>query len=412
MHLASSSNLQRGPHDAPFADVGMPTSSGPEGIRYDFNYGCRVWVPVSGWRVHMIDLDTHNTVFDEVLETPALVASRRKYFVRFMLQVLDGERMVFSHVFDAAGQRVLVRPGKTALGDSIAWIPAIEAFRQKHGCELLVHLPRHLHDLFRAGYPDIQFIADDDALDRHAPFYASYYLGLFSPYEERDHQPTDPRISSLQDMASYILGVPALERRAAIVATDPLRRIAEPYVCIAVQAGSTCKYWNHPRGWSVLVAHLKQRGYRVLCIDRERECDRSGTRNSMPPGAEDFTGNLPLQERAGLLRHAAFFVGLGSGLSWLAWAVGAPVVMISGFSHPKTEFHTPWRIINFHACNSCFNDTTHAFDSSNFNWCPRHEGTAYAYQCTSVIAPEFVIRAVDSLIDKPVAAEVGRFVAR
>ncbi|MEJ0003708.1 MAG: hypothetical protein WDN30_09295 [Pararobbsia sp.] len=36
-------------------------------------------------------------------------------------------------------------------------------------------------------------------------------------------------------------------------------------------------------------------------------------------------------ERARWLKHAAFFVGLSSGLSWLAWAAGTPVVLISGF---------------------------------------------------------------------------------
>jgi autotransporter strand-loop-strand O-heptosyltransferase len=49
-----------------------------------------------------------------------------------------------------------------------------------------------------------------------------------------------------------------------------------------------------------------------------------------------------------LLRHASFFIGLGSGLSWLAWASGIPVVLISGFSLPNSEFYTlagvqqPW----------------------------------------------------------------------
>ncbi|MEW6340869.1 MAG: autotransporter strand-loop-strand O-heptosyltransferase [Paraburkholderia sp.] len=400
MTAPSSPNLQHGPHDASFADVGTPALQGPEGIRYDFNYGCRVQVPVSGWRVVMSDLDTHNTLLDDVPEAGVILASRRKYFVRFMLQVFDGERLVFSHAFDAAGQRVFVRAGQTALGDFIAWMPAVEALRREHRCEMHVQVPLHLHELFRAGYPDLHFVASNATVASLGTFYATYYLGLFSPYEDRDHQPTDPRVSSLQDVASYILGVPAVERRPTLVVADATRRIRERYVCIAVQAGGQCKYWNNPGGWPRLVAYLQQQGYRVLCIDRERDCRRSGKLNSMPAGAEDFTGNLPLQERASLLLHADFFIGLGSGLSWLAWAVGTPVVMISGFSHPKTEFHTPWRIINFHTCNSCFNDTRFAFDSGNFNWCPRYEGTPGAYQCTSSITPDFVARVINPLIEK------------
>jgi autotransporter strand-loop-strand O-heptosyltransferase len=57
---------------------------------------------------------------------------------------------------------------------------------------------------------------------------------------------------------------------------------------------------------------------------------KSGPFYHIPHGVEDETGDRPLQERARWLRHADFFIGLSSGLSWLAWAVGTPVVMISG----------------------------------------------------------------------------------
>ena len=70
--------------------------------------------------------------------------------------------------------------------------------------------------------------------------------------------------------------------------------------------------------------------------------------NHIPNGAEDETGDRPLAERARWLKHADFFVGLSSGLSWLAWAAGTPVVMISGFTHPLNEFATPYRIVNYH----------------------------------------------------------------
>jgi autotransporter strand-loop-strand O-heptosyltransferase len=394
---------QRGLTESSFTQPGSPTLCGPEGIRFDFNYGCRVQVPIDGWRVRMTDIDTHNVVFDETLEAGEIVASRRKYFVRTRLQVFDGARLVFEHAFDAAGQPVLVRLASAALGDSLAWMPVIDAFREQHRCDLHVVLPDHLQPLFGEGYPALKLISDraphaSAAAGRR--FYATYHIGLFSPYGERDHQPTDPRVSSMQDAAAYMLGVPPGERRPRLVVADTARRIAQPYVCIATQATAQCKYWNNPRGWPTLIAHLKRLGFRVLCIDRDRAYGLPGALNPMPAGAEDFTGERPLQERASLLAHAAFFVGLGSGLSWLAWAVGTPVVMISGFSHPKTEFHTPWRVINFHACNSCFNDTAHEFDPDDFDWCPRRAGSgAPRFQCTSAISPEFVIRAVDELIE-------------
>ena len=108
------------------------------------------------------------------------------------------------------------------------------------------------------------------------------------------------------------------------------------------------------------------------------------------PGAEDETGDSPLQERARWLKHADFFVGLSSGLSWLAWAAGTHVVMISGFTHPINEFNTPYRIINYHVCNSCWNDTRLVFDGGDFMRCPRHKDTPRQFECTAAITAEQV----------------------
>ena len=60
--------------------------------------------------------------------------------------------------------------------------------------------------------------------------------------------------------------------------------------------------------------------------------------NAAPEGIIDRSGNFPLSDRINYLAHADAFIGVGSGLSWLAWASGTKVVMISGFSKPHTEF--------------------------------------------------------------------------
>ncbi|CAN7171939.1 autotransporter strand-loop-strand O-heptosyltransferase [Caballeronia sp. LjRoot34] len=396
MSNTANTSTQRGRTETEFAKPGIPALTGPEGILYDFNYGCRVQVPVDGWHVRMTDLDTFNVLLDEVVEANAIITSRRKYFVRFLLQVFDGSRLVFSHAFDATKQKVLLHMARLALGDSLAWLPIFDAFREQHQCEIYMQLPEHLQPLFRESYPDIHIGTEAEL--KSQTYYATYYPGLLKPFSERDHQPTDPRISNMQDMIAYMLGVPSEERRPKVVIEDTTRTIAERYVCIATQSTAQCKYWNNPRGWPTLIEHLKTQGYRVLCIDRDKEYGNTEYMNVMPEGAEDFTGNRPLQERMSLLQHADFFVGLGSGLSWLAWAVGAPVVMISGFSHPSTEFRTPYRVINFHGCNSCFNDTTSQFDNKNFAWCPRRFDKPQQFQCTAIITPEFVMRVVDKLI--------------
>lgn len=207
-------------------------------------------------------------------------------------------------------------------------------------------------------------------------------------------QPTDFRHVGLHRTAGYILGVDPTEEPPRLVLPDETRPIPEPYVCIAVQSSSQCKHWNNPDGWRGVVSYFKAAGYRAICIDQKAVGGGGIVWTHIPNGAEDETGNRPLVERARWLRHAAVFVGLSSGLSWLAWAAGAPVVMISGFTHPTNEFNTPYRVIDRHACNSCWNDARERFDHKDFLWCPRHAGTPRQFECTKLITGENVIAAI------------------
>jgi autotransporter strand-loop-strand O-heptosyltransferase len=194
----------------------------------------------------------------------------------------------------------------------------------------------------------------------------------------------------LHRTAAYILGVDPTEVRPKLCIEDNSRPIVEPYVCIAVQSTCQAKYWNNPDGWLSIVTFLKEAGYRVICIDQKMTHGHGLIWNHIPHGAEDQTGDKPLAERLRYLKHAEFFVGLSSGLSWLAWAIGIPVVMISGFTHPTNEFDTPFRVINYHACNSCWNDARHRFEHNNYLWCPRQKDTARQFECTRLITAEQV----------------------
>ena len=113
----------------------------------------------------------------------------------------------------------------------------------------------------------------------------------------------------------------------------------------------------------------------------------------------DDDPEIPLTDRINDLYFCDFFIGLGSGLSWLAWALNKPVVMISGFSNPATEFYTPYRVINKNVCNSCWNDTDcMPFDKGDWMWCPRHKGTPREFECSKEITFEMVKKQIDRLL--------------
>jgi autotransporter strand-loop-strand O-heptosyltransferase len=390
-HCASPESLS--PKCAYSPPAGTPTQQGPKGIRFDFNDGCRVALPPAAhpWRVRLSDIDTGNVLSDTEIES-GRINSTKRYFVRMRLEIWASGDHVLSHDYAAADREVLIQFPVGTLGDALGWFPYAVKFRNLHGCRLTCLVSDKLIPLLRKSYPDITFVTPEDVeVER---YYATYCMGLFFDDTDFVLQPRDFRQVGLHRTAGYILGVDPAEAAPRVALEDDTRPIPGPYVCIAVQSTSQAKYWNNPDGWREIVRFLKDAGYRVVCIDLEPVHGAVPIRNHMPDAAEDETGDRPLQERARWLKHADFFVGLSSGLAWLAWAVGTPVVMISGFTHPTNEFETPYRVINDHACNSCWNDVRHRFDHKDFMYCPRHKGTPRQFECTRLITAEHVKAAV------------------
>ena len=379
--------------------VCTPTQEGPNGLRFDFNEGCRVLAPGGGapWRLRLSDLDTCNTLFESTASfTAGLVRSSKRYFVRFRIEAWQDGELVFTHDYDARGQEVLVQFYPHTIGDGIGWFPNAVRFQERHDCRLTCAMGPQLIPLFRDAYPDITFVPYDAVEPER--YYGSYIVGAFFGEPERDTlQPCDPRLVGLHRTAAYILGLEPDEAPPRIAIADHSRPVTEPYVCIATHATGQYKYWNNPEGWPEIVHYLKEQGYRVICIDQKPRHGRGLSWNQIPQGAEGETGNRPLLERARWLRHADFFIGLSSGLSWLAWAAGTPVVMISGFTHPTNEFQTSYRVINYHTCNSCWNDPQQVFDQGDFMRCPRHNGTPRQFECTRAISPEQVKRVLRTI---------------
>ena len=373
-----------------------PTQQGPAGLRFDFNSGCRVALEEAQhpWRIRISDLDTGNILFETELKSGHVNSSKR-YYVRFRVEAWQNGESVFAHDYSAAERDVLIQFPVGTLGDSLGWFPYAAKFQEQHRCRVTCGMAEKLIPLFRDAYPHINFVTHEDI--KPETYYATYSMGLFFDDKDNIHQPCDFRHVGLHRTAGYILGVDPTETPPRIIVADDTRPLAEPYVCIAVQSTTQSKYWNNPHGWHEIIRFLKESGYRVICIDQKATHGTGLVWNHTPNGADDQTGDRPLQERARWLKHADFFLGLSSGLSWLAWAVGTPVVMISGFTHPLNEFTTPYRVINYHACNSCWNDPQYRFDHKDFLWCPRHKDTPRQFECTRLITVDDVKATIEQI---------------
>jgi autotransporter strand-loop-strand O-heptosyltransferase len=372
----------------------QPTQQGPRGISYDFNRGARVLLPTGDWRVQLRDLDTGNILFDTTSKG-AFVSSTKRYYVRFGIEVWEAGESIFKHEYSATDQPVLIQLPVGTLGDTMGWFPYVAKFQRRHGCKLTCAMAAPLIPLFRDAYPEINFIAHEEV--KPEGFYATYSIGLFFDDKDCVNQPCDFRFVGLHRTAGYILGVDPTEEPPVLGLPDEGPPIHEPYVVIAVQSTTQAKYWNNPTGWREIVPFLKEAGYRVICIDQKPVHGTGIVWNHIPHGVEDETGDRPLAERVRWLRHAAFFIGLSSGLSWLAWAARTPVVMIAGFTHPLNEFATPYRVVNYHTCNSCWNDPAHRFDHHDFLWCPRHKNTPRQFECTRLITADQVKQVISRI---------------
>jgi len=97
-------------------------------------------------------------------------------------------------------------------------------------------------------------------------------------------------------------------------------------VCIATQSTAQLKYWNNPSGWDQTVEYLQNLRYDVVCIDQHARFGIEGHWNDTPANSIrknqfDNDPEILLTDRINDLYFCDFFVGLSSGMSWLAWAL-------------------------------------------------------------------------------------------
>ena len=213
-----------------------------------------------------------------------------------------------------------------------------------------------------------------------------YTIGCFL---NENKEPEKFNVLPLQKVATNILGLEFEEVKTKIhFLPEKNRRKGRKYVAIGYHSTAGLKYWNNPTGWQELVDYLISEGYEVLNLS----LDPCGVK-----GVEELK-DKSIQNIMNLIYHCEFFVGISSGLSWLAWGLNKQVVMISNMTNEEHEFQTNiTRIINKSVCNSCWNDPNNVFDKGDWNWCPLHKGTDRQFECTKKITGEMVIDQIKKL---------------
>jgi autotransporter strand-loop-strand O-heptosyltransferase len=273
----------------------------------------------------------------------------------------------------------------------------VEEFRKKHNCRVICSSFRN--DLFKDTYPDIEFVNPGSVVP---DLYAMYTIGWY--YFENgnvdfDKNKRDFRTIPLQQTASDFLGIDFSEIKPLISLPQDRGYVLGDYISIAPHASSHAKYWNRAGGWQSLVDWFITKNVNTAMITHEPLGDEwhdsklGGTLKNLI----DRTGDFPLENRINEIKHSKMFIGVSSGLSWLAWALNVPTVIISGFTEEFLEPSSCIRIINKDVCHGC--QTKFRLDAGDWEWCPINKNTEDMFICTKEISAEIVIKTIEENFD-------------
>jgi autotransporter strand-loop-strand O-heptosyltransferase len=334
--------------------------------------------------------EKNNIIYNNNLEINSWVKLNREYFTKWRTEIKENGDIVYSNILNLENKRVYISFGSKSLGDTLAWMPYCEEFRKKHNCELIVST--FLNSLFVDQYPEIEFVEPGKTVYN---IYAQYQLGWFYNENEEFNQnrhPNDFKLQPLQKTATDILGLNYEEIRPKLNISEVSKK---KKVGIGFHSTAQAKYWNNKNGWQEVVDYLNSCGYECMIYSKE---GNGYMGNNYPKGVKVYKGGS-LQEVINEFATCEFFVGLGSGLSWLAWACELPVVLISGFSEKwaETKLDT-YRVINENVCHGCFN--WDRLDAGDWNWCPKYKGTNRQFECSKQITSEMVINEINNIMNK------------
>ena len=304
----------------------------------------------------------------------------REYFTKWNTKVWEEGTLIYDDTLDYKGKKVFIAFDSASLGDTIAWIPYVLEFKKKHECDVVVST--HKNFLFEKVYPELEFVKPGSTVNG---IHGMYVIGWFY---DTNKEPTLPNTIPLQQSATNILGLDYTEIQPRIDYKVGKRPYEGKYVTIATNSTAGCKFWTK-EGWQSLIDHLHSLGYKVINVSKEKNPFKNAKQIS----------DTSMENTMNVIHHSEFFIGLSSGLSWLAWGMGKHVVMISNFTEPDHEFTSNCtRVINLSVCNGCWNSPIYKFNKGNFNWCPVNEGTSRQFECHTSITSDMVIKQIQHLL--------------
>jgi len=333
--------------------VGQPYLEIKSGLKADF-------------KVQYFDGD--KLVYENTIGSNSWVKLNRQYYTKWHSKVYMDGKLIHDNVLDLEGKRVYIAISSKSLGDTIAWAPYALEFQKKHKCKVI--MSTFLNKIL--DIPEIELVKPGTVVPN---VYAQYNIGWFY---DTNKEPELPNTIKLQEAATKILGLEFKEIMPKLK-YEPGNNNYGKYITIATNSTAGCKFWTK-EGWQGVINYLHGKGYKVINV-------------SLEPNPFDNCEqiiNYDIQKTMAIIHHSQFYLGLGSGVSWLANALGKEVVMINNFAADGHEFECI-RVTNKSVCNSCWNNPNFKFDAGDWDWCPIFKNTPRHFECQRSISADDVI---------------------
>ena len=281
-----------------------------------------------------------------------------------------------------------------SMGDTIASTPYVSEYQKKHDVNVIFNINDPYIFLLNECYENIQFVGRNDVIEYDEKIDIDYVFNksIQGGYAEQLGFENPPYIRP-------VVSIPKL-----------LRPIKNKYVSLGVHSTCQIKYWNHPNGlisqgdstnWNELSSILRKRGYTPVTVEKDELYGLSPFYNGVPSKSNKQIGKS-LLDAVNIINHSEFYIGLSSGMSWVAHALGKKVVMISNFTEDWNEFDLSLddyiRITNKSVCHGCWNkvNVEHTFNKNDWYWCPLHKDTERQFECHKSITVNDVMEKIEN----------------
>jgi autotransporter strand-loop-strand O-heptosyltransferase len=345
-----------------------------EHVTIDHNFVLEPFLEIKGrskskFRVEYID-EEGVCHYRNTIGAQNWIKLNRRWYTKWTIKIWKDDEPYYEYTLDYTGKRVYIAFDSKSLGDTIAWMPYVLEFKKKHNCHVIVSTFKNF--LFEDVYPELEFINPGQK--------AEGILGMYSIgwFYNPDKEPALCNTVKLQEAATNILGLDYQELKPRIAFT-PGNNLYGKYVTIATNSTSGCKFWQKEE-WQLVINYIHEKEYQVINVSKEKNPFDNCIQ------IEDTS----MENTMNVIHHSHLFIGLSSGLSWLAWAMDKKVVMISNFTDADHEFSCI-RITNTNVCHGCWNKAEYRFDAGDWDWCPEHKGTDRQWECHKKIKASDVV---------------------